>query len=280
METTGGYASTLKTQVRVIAEKGRKNSAVEQLVKTKLLPRVALVREHAVVVTPTEAKSPFAKREIVEFADLSLHGDDRPLFARIQRYVAKGYALDVIYLDLLQPAAQHLGDRWTEDSVDFATATLGLCQMHQVVRELSPAFHAEGRRRSEGCHALLTPAGHEQHSFGLAMVGEFLRREGWIVSSGPFATKSRLAAAVRSNCFTLVGFSLSCDSGLDALASQIRCVRQASLNRAVWVLVGGRVFVDRPELVARVGADAMACDARQAALISRRLAAIPAERWA
>jgi methanogenic corrinoid protein MtbC1 len=50
-----------------------------------------------------------------------------------------------------------------------------------------------------------------------------------------------------------------------------------SRNRAVWVLVGGRVFMDRPDLVARVGADATASDANEAVAISRKLAATPVE---
>jgi hypothetical protein len=40
----------------------------------------------------------------------------------------------------------------------------------------------------------------------------------------------------------------------------------AGSNPALGVLVGGRVFVERPDLVALVGADATASDARQAAL--------------
>lgn len=277
MEAIESYAPATEVRSRAIIEKRRAPAAVQHLVEAELLPRISRVHGCAHAMGRTAAAGTFAAREIVDFAELALRSDDRPLLARVNRYVAKGRTLEAIYLDLLQPAARHLGDRWADDTVDFATVTLGLCQMHRIVRELSPVFHSQGRRRSEGCHALLTPAGNEQHSLGLVMVAEFLRREGWLVSSGPFAGRSGLDAAVRTDWFTLVGFSLSCDSGLDALASQIRCVRQGSLNRAVWVLVGGRVFIDHPDLVSRVGADAMACDARQAAIISRRLAATPAE---
>jgi MerR family transcriptional regulator, light-induced transcriptional regulator len=275
METIDGRATARAIRSRAMIVKRRNPAAVERLVEAELLPRIARLHGQAIAMQQGRPGA-FAAHEIVEFAQAALRSDDR-LLATVQRHVARGRALETIYLELLQPAARHLGDLWTDDAVDFATVTLGLCQMHRIVRELSPAFHVQGARRGDGCHALLTPAGKEQHSLGLAMVGEFLRREGWLVSSGPFAGLSGLAAAVRSDWLTLVGFSLSCDRGLDELATQIRCVRQVSLNRDVWVLVGGRVFTDHPQLVARVGADAMACDARQAAIVSRRLAATPAE---
>ena len=73
-----------------------------------------------------------------------------------------------------------------------------------------------------------------------------------------------LAELVGKQSFTLVGFSLSGDQRLDALASSIRSVRRASCNRGIGVLVGGPVFVGHPELVSLVGADATAQDGRQA----------------
>jgi hypothetical protein len=55
-------------------------------------------------------------------------------------------------------------------------------------------------------------------------------------------------------------------------------MRRASRNPALGVLVGGRVFVERPELVALVGADATASDARQAALQAESLRRLMAGR--
>jgi MerR family transcriptional regulator, light-induced transcriptional regulator len=277
IETSDGIAHGPNIRSPAIADRRRDPAAIRRLLESHLLPHIAFKHQPITLPSDPEALGAFAEREIFEFAQLALRSQVRPLLARIERHVADGIALETIYLDLLQPAARHLGVLWADDAVDFASVTLGLCHMHRLVRELSAAFHAEGKLRSDRCLALLTPAGKEQHSLGLLMVGEFLRREGWGICSGPFPTNSELSNAVRTQWFTLVGFSLSCESGLQALASQIRCVRHASLNRAVCVLAGGRIFIDHPELVSRVGADATACDARQAAIISRKLAAMPVE---
>ena len=51
---------------------------------------------------------------------------------------------------------------------------------------------------------------------------------------------------------------------LKPLPGVIASLRSASRNPLVRVIVGGRVFTDRPERVAEVGADETAEDARQA----------------
>jgi MerR family transcriptional regulator, light-induced transcriptional regulator len=251
-------------------------SGIGQLVATKVLPRIAIARCRRATDDPAKG-STFASREVVQFARLAVQADERPVNVFIERAMKRGLSLGEIYLGLLQPAARQLGKEWEADTCDFATVTLGMCQLHRVVREFGPAFQSSHTRRQSGQRALLTPCENEQHSFGLVIVAEFLRRDGWIVTSGPLTGGDGLGEAIRSERFELVGFSLSCDRGVDALARQIRSIRRCSLNRDAWVMVGGRVFLDRPELVARVGADATACDAKQAVTISRKLASLQAE---
>jgi MerR family transcriptional regulator, light-induced transcriptional regulator len=68
--------------------------------------------------------------------------------------------------------------------------------------------------------------------------------------------------------------SVSCEVQLDALVATIRLIRRASRNQAVGILVGGPIFVDRPEMVALVGADATAADGLQAPIQAENLLAL------
>lgn len=91
----------------------------------------------------------------------------------------------------------------------------------------------------------------------------------------PSASVDDLADAVRSEWFDLVGFSMANDRWLAALPPVIASVREASLNREVKVIVGGRAFEMDPSRVSLVGADETAGDARDAvrvvdALFQRR----------
>jgi methanogenic corrinoid protein MtbC1 len=121
---------------------------------------------------------------------------------------------------------------------------------------------------------LLAPVPGEQHSFGLAMVGEFFRRQGWTVTSGTGASASELVATVRAQWFSILGVSLADDARLDALAGLIREIRKASRNQQIGILVGGRIFADQPELAVLVGADATASDGQQAVLKAEALLAL------
>src|SRR5690606_8230804 len=141
--------------------------------------------------------------------------------------------------------------------------TLGLWRLHHLLRDLSEAFHSEGDRVPTGFQALLLPAPGEQHTFGLLMVAEFFRQSGWAVSSGPFSSSGELARIARGGWYSVVGFSVSRESQLDSIATEIRTVRRASRNQSIGVMVGGRVFIEHPELVRRVGADATATDGRE-----------------
>jgi methylmalonyl-CoA mutase cobalamin-binding subunit len=156
--------------------------------------------------------------------------------------------------------------------------TLGLWRLHQVLRELSPAFQSEVERGDLGHRILLAPGPGEQHMFGLIMVADFFRRAGWNVWSGPVGTTAELAGMVRDEWFAVIGLSIGCGTRLDALSSCIRSVRRASRNQEIGVMVGGPMFIEHPELVALVGADATAIDGRQAVLQAQNLLDLLANR--
>jgi MerR family transcriptional regulator, light-induced transcriptional regulator len=76
---------------------------------------------------------------------------------------------------------------------------------------------------------------------------------------------------LRTEWFDVVGLSLSCDALFDRLVEAVPAMRRASRNRDLGVLVGGPAFLDRPDRVMCVGADASAADARDAPRIARHL---------
>jgi MerR family transcriptional regulator, light-induced transcriptional regulator len=239
-----------------------------RLVRTiegEIIPRLMLAHRAAVpnVTVPSLEGGQLGLDEVSELARLVLDRDAGVALDYVEGLIAQGVSLERLYLDLLAPTAQRLGELWEEDLCDFTDVTVGLCRLHQMLWELSPTFRSEAQHRDHGRRALLAPVPGEQHGFGLVMVGEFFRRAGWDVWSGPGSSKE-LVEMVRAEWFAVVGLSMSCGTRLDTLASAIRAIRRASLNPAIGVMVGGRVFATHPQLVALVGADATAGDASQA----------------
>jgi MerR family transcriptional regulator, light-induced transcriptional regulator len=243
--------------------------AIEQ----EIIPRLILSHRGASRTSSSSAADGAVPgpAEVLKFASLVLTAD----VAAAQTYVAalreRGTPVETLYLDLLAPAARHLGELWCADACDFSTVTVGLGRLQQVMHELSPAFAGELEHREHGRRALLVPVPGEQHTFGLLMVVEFFRRAGWDVWSGSRGTSYDLVRLVRSEWFAVVGLSVGSETRIDALATGIRAIRRASVNRDIGILVGGPIFIAHPELVARVGADATAMDGGQAALQAENL---------
>ena len=141
--------------------------------------------------------------------------------------------------------------------------TFALGQLPRALRLLSHAFAAPATTATAG-RLLLSSVPGEQHTLGLLMVGEFLIREGWEVTIAFPHDRKRPHDLARAESYDVVAFSASCDSSLPHLRREIADVRRYSRNPRVGIMVGGRCFVEHPELVARVGGDMTATDGRAA----------------
>ena len=184
-------------------------------------------------------------------------------------------SVESLYLNLLAPTARHLGELWTQDLCDFTQVTVGLSRLQRVLRELSPAFHdVDEAAVPVGRRVLLLPCPGEQHTFGLVMVSEFFRRAGWEVAGGSWQFGMEAPSLVSADWYDVIGFSLAAEVHLDELNACIDAVRSASRNRAIGVIVGGPLFTLRPELQARVAADLIATDGKQAPQLAEQLLAL------
>jgi methanogenic corrinoid protein MtbC1 len=235
-------------------------------IETEIIPRLLLARRErsAARVSTQSTVWPAIQTECVrELAALVLE-DGTTAASYIDALRGDGVSIEHLYLRLLGPVARRLGELWDADRIDFTQVTLGVGRLQLLLRRLSPDFLDEMAPVQRGRRILLLPVAGEQHSFGLIMVAEFFRRGGWEVTCDLGISARDVDALVREQPFALVGFSLGSAARLDALAAQIRATRRASMNRSVGVMVGGNVFEEHPDFVARIGADATAADGRQA----------------
>ena len=139
-------------------------------IEHEIIPRLMLAHPMAEECLSTlPASSPqVSVDDVTAFAKLVLAPDENVAHACIETMRNSGISVETIYTDLLAPVARYLGKLWEEDLCDFTEVTLGLGRLHQVLRELSPAF-SQSNHRANGRRALLLPAPGEQHTFGLVM---------------------------------------------------------------------------------------------------------------
>jgi methanogenic corrinoid protein MtbC1 len=234
-------------------------------IEGEIVPRLMLARRNGGKSPAAAGVDVLDPSELNELTRLLTHHDVGVAKAYVERIRARGVPLDSVCLGLLAPAARRLGEMWEDDTCDFATVTVGLCHLHEVLRQLARSGRVEQNQRGPANSVLLVPVPGEQHTFGLLMVAEFFRRNGWSVATEYPTTGGDLLEMVARDRYSLVGMSVGCREQLDGLSGRITQVRRASRNRSVGVMLGGRPFTDQPDLASRLGADATAADARGAA---------------
>lgn len=241
---------------------------LHRTIETEIIPRLMLAHRATPTAPPESAEDGLDRLgsdDVESFTDLILRDDLDACGSFVAAIRERGVGLECVFLGLLAPSARRLGMLWEDDRCDFAQVTLGLWRLQSLVLDLSPDLPVEWPARPVAPRrALLAAAPGSQHTLGLLMVAEFFRRSGWEVWSDPCASEGDLAALLRSEWFDLVGISVGMDAHVPPMRSVILALRRASRNPGIGVMVGGPIVIGRPHLVAEVGADFTAVDARQA----------------
>ena len=242
-------------------------------IEGEIIPRLMLVHGHGTTAErAAESRGAALEGEDHErFLDAVLWRGTDTAREIVDALLVRGVPRETILLELLGQAARRMGVLWEEDRCDFADVTIGLCRLHELLRAHSVVHERFEPGATDGPGVLLATACADQHVFGVVLVAEFFRRAGWRVRSEPGAVRSRLAAMLSSERFDVLGLSAACDADADEVSSEIRTFRKASANTELRVLVGGRLFLETPGLVAAVGADGLATDARSAPVAGRAL---------
>lgn len=216
-----------------------------------VIPR--LVKYHAQdsvapVMKPTEA-------EFEEFFGHLLEDRESGFRDAIERMRERGLSVESIVLNLLVPCAVRMGQRWVDDCSDFVAVTVAVGRLQALLRHYSGDLSAEVPARVVGRRILLAQPDDETHMFGLSVVAEFFRRDGWDVVGGVAGTGIDPVQRVRSEWFDVAGLSVGSELKLTWLRERIAAMRQYSCNPHLVVMVGGPLFSLDPSRVQLVGAD-------------------------
>lgn len=244
-----------------------------RVIEGEILPRLMLAHRPG-AGRRAPADRAVTPREIAAFSTLLLAPGPVDLDGEIAALRDGGLPLARLLLDLLAPAARHLGSLWEEDACDFLAVTEALGRLQTISRQLCLELESESAP-IVGRSVLLLPCPGETHRFGLSIVASFFREAGWDVTTAVPAPGLDPLALLATDWFEVVGLSLSCDVFLPALSATVAAVRRAACNPGIRVLVGGPYFARHGGEAGIVGADACALDACLApaaaeALLDRR----------
>lgn len=227
--------------------------ALARLVEAEILPRLMLAHR-AAPRRPARAPSP---EEVERFSALLLAPGPVDPDLQVDALLDGGLPLESLLIDLLAPAARHLGALWEEDACDFLAVTEGLGRLQAVTRRLCARLESGGL--SVDRRILLMPCPGETHVYGLSIAASFFREAGWEATVLGHAGADP-GDLLRGGWFDAVGLSLASDVHLPALRAAVAALRRASRNPALAVIVGGPWFA-RASAEAGGGADICGADA-------------------
>lgn len=270
---SGGGKGVLRDPGKPLDDQARLARTIER----DIIPRLLLAHRSDVDRPATQPVQSLelAPSHVVQLCDLVLKDDVIGAEQLITQLNAGGVALETLLLELLAPAARRLGDMWLDDRVNFTDVTMGLCHMQYLLRRYGGGVTED--RAGANHRILLSATPSEQHSFGILMVEEFFRRGGWEVNCLVSPSPHELVDTARGRWFDAFGISVSCHEHLGEAQALIADLRKRSRNPRLVVIVGGKCFLDKPELAYKVGADGTAVDGREAIGHTQRLVEVAAK---
>ena len=148
--------------------------------------------------------------------------------------------------------------------------TVAVGRLQALLRQFSVDFCGEAARAPAGRRILMAQPDDETHMFGLSVVAEFFRRDGWDVVGGVAGSGIDPVQRVRDEWFDVAGLSVGSELKLTWLRERIAAMRQYSNNPSLLIMVGGPLFSADPSRVQWVGAD-LTSDAASAPRAAHKL---------
>jgi methanogenic corrinoid protein MtbC1 len=202
------------------------------------------------------------------YLDALRRGDRRAAFDVVDRAIDAGSDLRVLYLDVVQPAMREIGRLWQENVLSVAEEHLATAITQAAMgRVFERVFEWRDNRTPT---LIAACASDERHQMGLRMLCDLLEMDGWdTVYLGASVPVESLVDLARKQNPDAIAISATIAPHVPRVRDAIAAIRAADLPRQPVIAVGGRAFLQDPQLAIRIGADVTATDAGEAVRILR-----------
>lgn len=253
---SSGYLAPLERARRFLERRGAQlpEAALRTLAREVIL-RVSRAAEEpmAQLMGPRAGAA-----EIAALCDALMSAEDAQAAGMVRAARLAGMPAAVIYHVYLAGAARMLGDRWDRDEATVPQVIIGAGRVYGILRELREAFLAERLTAPPGAEAVFASVPGEVHGIGITIAADTMRQKGWDITLRLGLGHADLVEEIADLSPTIVGLSSSLSSSTFAIARLIVALRVRCPQ--VWILLGGNIVTDDPEIGAIVDADAAAAD--------------------
>ena len=236
------------------------DDALSRTIESEIIPRLLLAHRALANEQPSADVGAANAHQIADLVDILVR---EPLAGACQFVDAmrdRGMSAERVVSELLPAAARHVGLLWERDACTFVDVTFALSRLQQLLRHYAPAMGGDVPVTGGSRRVLLSTMPGEQHTFGVSVVEEMLRRGAWDVVPIVPATPRDLIRAAKDGWYDIVGLSAAADGSIAAMTPLISQLRAASANRSVRIVAGGAAVLRAPDKAEGTGADAVVLD--------------------
>lgn len=159
----------------------------------------------------------------------------------LQRALAAGIARDDIADLYIPELARDLGVDWCEDSLSFASVTIGASRLQAMLRELGPEWAGDQSANPAAPSIMLIVGQDVYHTLGALVLSGQLRRKGLSVRLMLGANDFELAEKLAKTRYDAVFISSSLGESLESLRRIVDVVRK-SCKTSLPVVIGGTIL--------------------------------------
>jgi MerR family transcriptional regulator, light-induced transcriptional regulator len=197
----------------------------------------------AKVAKKAPAKDVIAVSEVRVLARLAVEANVSVVEAFVGNVMRRGVQIEQIYLQLLAPSIELLGELWESDELNFSLLTIACSRLQKVIFALEelPSRCSELVTTLEQTRGriFLSSVPGSQHTLGVQMLADIFRKNGWCVEASFAGNQKDILKALDCAEFDVIGFSIGSAVLLPALTSLISALRISKVNRATPLMVGG-----------------------------------------
>jgi MerR family transcriptional regulator, light-induced transcriptional regulator len=206
----------------------------------------------AKVAKKNDGRALIAASEVRAFALLAVEANGEVVEAFVTNLVQRGVSVERIYLELLSPALKLLGDMWNSDEVNFSHLTLAFWKLQKALFFLEEtsnksrfqAMQFVDQRAPEAKlgRILIASVPGSQHTFGVQILADIFRRNGWYVELLQLSSHTDILKAVVKSNFDVIGFSIGSETLIPTLNALVKDVRRSVKTRMPSIIAGGPIF--------------------------------------
>lgn len=236
-------------------------TALSRTIESEIIPRLLMAHRRSSSSFAPIDPGPPGNDEVAGLVDIIIRLPISEARRAVDAMRARGTSAESIVAEVLPAAARHVGWMWETDACTFVDVTFALSRLQQLLRHYAPAMGTEHPASGAGRRLLLSVMPGEQHTFGVTVVEEVLRRGAWDVVPIVPPTPNDLLQAAGEEWFDIIGLSAAGDAAIGAMRVLIPQLRAASANRSVRIVAGGAAVLRSPDEAMAAGADAVVTDA-------------------